>query len=93
MFDSDDDEDQELDAAIVQSLSSMHLLFALIKVSNLSPTQKGEMLQLFRSMQQVPQQMARNGELPQSFLPLLDDFDRNVADLLLPQSFSGLLDS
>ncbi|WP_131753709.1 hypothetical protein [Burkholderia vietnamiensis] len=92
MFD-DDEDDSDLDSAVVQAMSSMHLLFALIKVLDLTPGQKGTMLQLFRTMQQVPQDLARKGELPESLLPLIDDFDRNIESLLLPQSFSGLAGS
>lgn len=92
MFEDEEDEfDDDLASVAVQAMSSQHLLIALLKVLDLTAEKKGELLHLFRQMQQVPQQMARNGELPEVFLALIDDYDQMLEDALLPQSFSKLL--
>lgn len=87
----DDDETQGMSNAdfasvAVQAMTAQHLVIALIKTLDLSGKlglgDKATILMLFKEMQNIPYVMALNGELPDEFLELLHDYDRQVTSLL-----------
>lgn len=87
----DDDETQGISntdfaSVAVQAMTAQHLVIALIKTLDLSGKlglgDKATILMLFKEMQNIPYVMALNGELPDEFLELLHDYDRQVTSLL-----------
>lgn len=91
MHDDDDDEEPTVSSAdfaavAVQAMTAQHLVIALIKTLDVSGKlglgDKATILALFKEMQNIPYVMALNGDLPDSFIELLHDYDQQVTSLL-----------